>query len=298
MARPERNTVDYFPYLCDEGEKMYYIDERYGNDGFATFIKILTHLARTDYHYLDLSKKTTQMFLSAKCKVSTEILNSIITDLSELGKFNNQLWSENKIIWCQDFIDSIQDAYKKRNNQCISFDGLLILLDSLGVRKLGKLPTTTSVKPQSKVEYSIEEETKEEDNKGELKISAAPTLSIEKFKVRASISFEKNECTFGTPFKKLWLELIQTKKWKTKEQSAINASLKKLLKYDEIFASILVENAIAGGYQGVEFTDTINHYEKYLKQKNGTGTTKEESRNAMADFARSIIINHQTQSGS
>jgi len=163
MARPERNTVDYFPYLCDEGEKMYYIDERYGNDGFATFIKILTHLARTDYHYLDLSKKTTQMFLSAKCKVSTEILNSIISDLSELGKFNLMLWNENKIIWCQDFIDSIQDAYKKRNNECISFDGLLILLDSLGVRKLSKVTTTTSVKPQSKVEYIKEDKTKENE---------------------------------------------------------------------------------------------------------------------------------------
>ena len=58
MARPERNNVDYFPYLVDEGEKMYYIDQQYGNDGFATFIKILTSLAKTDYHYLDLSKRT------------------------------------------------------------------------------------------------------------------------------------------------------------------------------------------------------------------------------------------------
>lgn len=165
MARPERNTVDYFPYLCDEGEKMYYIDERYGNDGFATFIKILTHLAKTDYHYLDLSKKTTQMFLSAKCKVSTEILNSIITDLAELGKFNLMLWNENNIIWCQDFIDSIQDAYKKRNNKCISFDGLLELLDSLGVRKHSKGTTKGYVNPQSKVEYSKVDKIKEDDVK-------------------------------------------------------------------------------------------------------------------------------------
>lgn len=165
MARPERNNVDYFPYLVDEGEKMYYIDNQYGNDGFATFIKILTSLAKTDFHYLDLSKRTTQMFLSAKCKVSTEILLNIITDLAELGKFNLMLWNESKIIWCQDFIDSIQDAYKKRNNECITFDGLLILLDSLGVRKLSKLPTTGYVKPQSKVEYTIEEESKEEETK-------------------------------------------------------------------------------------------------------------------------------------
>lgn len=163
MARPERNTVDYFPYLCDEGEKMYYIDNQYGNDGFATFIKILTALAKTDFHYLDLSKKTTQMFLSAKCKVSTDVLNSIISDLAELGKFNLTLWNENKIIWCQDFIDSIQDAYKKRNNECITYDGLLILLDSLAVRKLIKLPTKEPVKPQSKVEYIKEEKRKEDD---------------------------------------------------------------------------------------------------------------------------------------
>ena len=68
MARPEKNTVEYFPFICDEGNKMFYIEETYGNDGFATFVKLLRELAKTNYHYLDLSKPTTQMFLSAKCK--------------------------------------------------------------------------------------------------------------------------------------------------------------------------------------------------------------------------------------
>ena len=27
MARPERNTVDYFPFMCDEGKKMFYIEK-------------------------------------------------------------------------------------------------------------------------------------------------------------------------------------------------------------------------------------------------------------------------------
>ena len=78
MARPQRNNVDYFPYLCEEGKKMVYLEETYGNDGFATFIKILRELAKTDYHYLDLSKTSTMMFLSAKCKVSKEVLSSIM----------------------------------------------------------------------------------------------------------------------------------------------------------------------------------------------------------------------------
>lgn len=162
MARPERNTVDYFPFLCDEGKKMFYIEETYGNDGFATFIKILRELAKTEYHYLDLRKNTTQMFLSAKCKVSKEVLLSIINDLSELGKFDLKLWNESKIIWCQDFIDSVQDAYRKRNNECITFDGLRILLTSLGILFDGLDKSTVPVNTQRKEKKSIVKKSKVE----------------------------------------------------------------------------------------------------------------------------------------
>jgi len=158
MARPERNNVDYFPFICEDGNKMFYIEETYGNDGFAVFVKILRELAKTNYHYLDLSKPTTIMFLSAKCKVSKDILISIVKDLVDLGKFDSVLWNENSIVWCQDFIDSIQDAYFKRKNKCITYDGLIILLIGLGVRKQGKLPLKVPVKPQSIVEDSIIED--------------------------------------------------------------------------------------------------------------------------------------------
>ncbi|EKT3966692.1 hypothetical protein NTJ12_001762 [Flavobacterium psychrophilum] len=64
-------------------------------------------------------------------------------------------------MWCQDLIDSVQDAYKKRNNKCISFDGLLTLLTSLGVRKQGLLPTKGDVNPQRK-----EKDIKVKESKG------------------------------------------------------------------------------------------------------------------------------------
>lgn len=160
MARPERNNVDYFPFMCEDGNKMFYIEETYGNDGFATFVKLLRELAKTNYHFLDLSKPTTLMFLSAKCKVSKETLLSIINDLVDLGKFDATLWNENKVIWCQDFVDSIQDAYIRRNNKCITFDGLLQHLISLGIRKPYNCSKKGNKNPQSKVKDSKEEENK------------------------------------------------------------------------------------------------------------------------------------------
>lgn len=161
MARPQRNNVDYFPFLCEDGNKMFYLEETYGNDGFATFVKLLRELARTDFHYLDLSKPSTRMFLSAKCKVSKEVLEAIINDLVDLEKFDKELWIENSIIWCQDFIDSIQDAYSKRTNNCIDRNSLLLLLVSKGIRKPSKKtpkpskqPSKGVLNPQSIVEYS------------------------------------------------------------------------------------------------------------------------------------------------
>jgi hypothetical protein len=166
MARSELNTVSYFPLYCDEGQKMFYIEETYGNDGFSTFIKILRELAKTEYHYLDLSKPTSLMFLSAKCKVGKDLLNAIITDLVELGKFDKELWETAKIIWCQDFINSIQDAYKKRNNNCINRNSLLELLYSKSIlirpksnHKQSKVVSEGVDNPQIK-----EKESKEEKN--------------------------------------------------------------------------------------------------------------------------------------
>ena len=160
MARPERNNVDYFPFFCDEGKKMYYIEETYGNDGFATFVKILRELAKTEFHYLDLSKPSTMMFLAARCKVTKETLNSIILDLVNLEKFDPELWKENKVIWCQDFVDSIQDAYKRRSNKCITLEGLRVHLHGLCIHKPQKNVLKGNINPQSKVKYTKVNKTK------------------------------------------------------------------------------------------------------------------------------------------
>jgi len=204
MARPEKNTVEYFPFYCEDGNKMFYLEETYGNDGFATFVKLLRELAKTNYHYLDLSKPTTQMFLSAKCKISKETLLYIINDLVNLGKFDKVLWEENCIIWCQDFIDSIQDAYFKRKNKCITYDGLLLLLSSLGVRKLSKSKLKDTVNTQTILDYTILNKTKENNTALPFKFfDALISLGAEKqlvsdwIKVRKGKKLSNTETVFN-----------------------------------------------------------------------------------------------------
>lgn len=160
MARPERNNVDYFPYDCKDGKKMYYIEETYGNDGFATFVKLLRELASADNHFLNLNEKSTLMYLAAKCKVSTELLEKIVVDLVELEKFDFELWTACRVIWCQDFVDSIADAYRKRTNECITKAELINYLESIGAYKQKKkpesLPAKTTIKKGPIIPSEIE----------------------------------------------------------------------------------------------------------------------------------------------
>lgn len=121
MARPERKTVDYFPHYISDGKKMFFIEQKYGNDGYSTWFKILESLASTDNHFLNLNNKMDLMFLSAKCRVTDEVLLSILNDLSELGEIDHFLWL-NKIVYSNKFIESIQDAYSRRSNKCFDYD--------------------------------------------------------------------------------------------------------------------------------------------------------------------------------
>jgi hypothetical protein len=162
MARPQRNDVDYFPFYCKKGVSTDYIDETYGNDGFAVWVKILREMATTNYHYLNLSVKQKSMTFSSKCKVSEEMLFRIIGDLVELGEFDKELWYENKVVWSDKFIESIEDAYKKRSNNILKREEVIHLLVSLGVRKPISKGINSSVNPQSKEEKIKEEDSKEE----------------------------------------------------------------------------------------------------------------------------------------
>lgn len=161
MARKEQNNVDYFPFLCKEGKAMFFIENKYGNDGYATWIKILRQLAVTNYHYLNLSEYSELMYLSAKCRISEELLINIINDLCTLGEFDRDLWMHNRIIYSQKFVDNIEDAYSRRKNKIINMHTLCEHLNASGVQtaynnsiNVSKTEQTANINTQSKVKNS------------------------------------------------------------------------------------------------------------------------------------------------
>lgn len=60
-----------------------------------------------------------------------------------------------------------------------------------------------------------------------------------------------------------WNELIKQPKWRNKPKSALKLALKQLSDYGPEYSVILMENSIAGNYQGVVFPDTPARYRQW-----------------------------------
>ena len=162
MARPERKTVDYFPHYISDGKKMFYIEQKYGNDGYASWFKILESLASTDDHFLNLNSQMDLLFLSAKCRVDDAKLLAILNDLSMLGEIDEFLWM-NKIVYSHKFVESIQDAYTRRTNKCMDYDSFCIHYRGLCTTITLEKYRNSNRNPQSKVKETKLKETKEEE---------------------------------------------------------------------------------------------------------------------------------------
>lgn len=78
-------------------------------------------------------------------------------------------------------------------------------------------------------------------------------------------------------FMETWQLLLSQQKWKKKSVSALQLSLNKLAKYPEEFAIILMENAISGNYQGIEFINTPDLFERWKASRSGVPRTESVS---------------------
>ncbi|MDH5560194.1 MAG: DUF4373 domain-containing protein [Deltaproteobacteria bacterium] len=115
MTNQNKNRVDYFPHYIHHKKTLFILEDRFGNDGYAFWFKLLELLGNSDGHFLELSKTTHRRFLSAKTKMKEARCFLILDLLAELEAIDVDLWGE-KVIWSQNFIEGIADVYIKRND--------------------------------------------------------------------------------------------------------------------------------------------------------------------------------------
>ncbi len=113
MARSKKENVDYFPHTCKHGSTMFILEQRYSNNGYAFWFKLLELLGDTKGHFIDCNDPAKWEFLQAITHLSENICIEILDLLAKLNAIDNELWKE-KIIWSDNFIKGIVDVYINR----------------------------------------------------------------------------------------------------------------------------------------------------------------------------------------
>jgi len=113
MGRPKKQTVDYFPHVCRHGKTMFILEQKYGNDGYAFWFKLLELLGDTEGHYIDCNNPAMWEFLQSKTRLPEDTCIEVLNLLSRLGSIDFELWQK-RIIWSENFINGIAEVYRKR----------------------------------------------------------------------------------------------------------------------------------------------------------------------------------------
>ncbi len=126
MARPERKNADYFPFYAKDGRTLFILEGKYRCKGSGFFTNVMRFLTLQDDHYFCIADETDQMYFLSKCHCDEEPGMDMLEIMVKTGKLDVDLWDQCKIIACQDLLDSLKDAYRKRANDIITMDEIRV----------------------------------------------------------------------------------------------------------------------------------------------------------------------------
>lgn len=149
MARPQKQTVDYFPHdgHASDGDTLTILQGRWGNDGYAFWFRLLEKLSTSENHVIDCRNPVKWQLLLAKSHLTEETGEEIMRVLAELDAIDAELWHRHRVIWCQNLVNGVADAYKNRRRPVPARP---VITDNKAVSTANN-SLTTGDKPQTKL---------------------------------------------------------------------------------------------------------------------------------------------------
>lgn len=295
MAREQRKDVDYFPHDCTHGRKMHIIEAKYGNDGYATWFKLLEQLGKANNHFIDISDEMTLMFLVSLFKTDEDKTLLILGDLAKLGSIDKTLYEKHQIIFSKKFTDSIQDAYRKRKLECFKYSDVLAFAESKNNQSSANLPedslkndTKQVINPEVilKEKNSIVKKRKEEQTEEEIEID-----------ISLPNSEDKTFLEIINIFNSICIEIPKVQSLSEKRKGSIRGILKEysLEQIGDVFRNVSESNFLKGKVTNfIASFDWIMQPDNFIKilEHNYKNNGKEQSTNAIGKQSAETIASN------
>jgi hypothetical protein len=170
-GRPERHDVDYFPFFAKRGRTLNILQSKYGLEGIGFFTNLMRFLALTPDHYYCVKDEIDRMNFFAEIGVNDESRGLEMIELMvKTGKLDRELWENRKVIVSGAFLESLEEAYRKRSNAIITLDDIRAKFENGGAA-----PPAAQV-PESGTENTAEDP--DSDEKAAEKTSENDTAGV------------------------------------------------------------------------------------------------------------------------
>ena len=113
-GRPPKNTVDYFPHHVKEDKTVKILEYKFGAKGYAGYYKLLELIGDTELHRPGFKKSEDKYYALHRTGLDEDEFVEMIDLLIGIGKVNDELWKSEKVIWIDDFVNSLSAVYYKR----------------------------------------------------------------------------------------------------------------------------------------------------------------------------------------
>jgi len=238
MARPTKQGLDYFPMDVTTDDKFELIEAKHGITGFGIVVKLFQKIYKEGC-YLEWSEEKLLIF-KKNINVDINTINEVINDCLCYEIFDKNIHKKYSILTSSGIQKRFFAACDRRKNVELNKKYIIVDINEVNVN-INWINDCKST--QSKVKESKEEKSKV-NNEVEIPLCLQNDIFIEK-----------------------WNTLLTLKKWKSKPFSAIQQSIESLSRFDVEFSIKLIETAISGNNQGIVFPNTIESYQKWIKQR-------------------------------
>lgn len=295
MGRKRKSGLDVCPFDVNmlSDIRMRRLIRLHQGDAIAVYTAALCLIYRDGY-YVEYDDDA-RFKLSEHTGVGEATVDAVIADAVACGLFDSDVFASARVLTSQE----IQDKYVAecaKTKRKVEIKPIVISSEEIAINS-EEMPIHSAFTPKNSEEMVVSSEEMSVVEIPSVPVAHTPKVitpvvevldthevNLELFNtpsVRDNINQEKEKTEqkekedglalpyCSTHFVDTWKILRSQPKWKKKTKSALQMSLNKLGKYPEEFAILLMENAIAGGWQGVVFTWTPDEFRKWLAQQEG-----------------------------
>lgn len=126
MGRPRKEGIEHFPFDTNTHNTyaIKVLRRRFGNDGFAFYIIIVSEIFKSPNTQLILSARETIQILADDVGVDEERFNLIVACALEVGIFDREPWEQDKTLTSELFKRQADYIIRKRENSRKKYDQL------------------------------------------------------------------------------------------------------------------------------------------------------------------------------